>query len=306
METTDFSSSSSGSSDSPEGINKWSMSQPNTSQVPISIPSSIEDLLSTRLSPGQLQANYQKLDLLKKSSFYIVLVRHDGRQPDNEHYISNSTILQHIDIPKFNCVKVDGRSQVKLKLELLEMLHDELFRGQQELENILAEAGGTSLELREVELREKVFRLHQVAEEFDAVMIPGRLSIKHSLLRELERKRLPRFHLVLEAEQPLLFNREETQAFCDSVVLHWYIPEQEQHDPGVKFEVSYKILNPTDMAEARQFGWMSCSGYNINLNNLVPERSYQFSVKRLETFGLVYEVWNDTIVLTTTSQHTGM
>lgn len=302
VDITDSSSSSSDSSDSPEGINK--LSQPNTSQVPISIPSSIEDLLSTGLSPEQLQANYQKLDLLKKSSFYIVLVRHDGHQPDNEHYISNSTILQHIHIPKFNCVKVDGMSQVKLKLELLEMLHDELIRGQQELENILAEAGGASLELREAELREKVFRLHQAAEEFDAVMIPGRLSIKHSLLHELERKRLPRFHLVLEAEQPVLFNREETQAFCDSVVLHWYIPEQEQHD--VKFKVSYEILNPTDMAEARQFGWMSCSGYNINLINLVPERSYKFSVKRLETFGLVYEVWNDTIVLTTTSQHTGM
>lgn len=302
VDITDFPSSSSDSSDSPEGIDKWS--QPNTSQVPISIPSSIEDLLSTRLSPEQLQANYQKLDLLKKSSFYIVLVRHDGHQPDSEHYISNSTILQHIHIPKFNYVKVDGTSQVKLKLELLEMLHDELIRGQQELENILAEAGGTSLELRESELREKVFRLHQAAEEFDAVMIPGRLSIKHSLLRELERKRLPRFHLVLEAEQPVLFNREETQAFCDSVVLHWYIPEQEEHN--VKFKVSYKILNPIDMAEARQFGWMSCSGYNINLINLVPERSYKFTVKRLETFGLVYEVWNDTIVLTTTSQHTGM
>ncbi|XP_026788297.2 fibronectin type III domain-containing protein 11 [Pangasianodon hypophthalmus] len=307
-DSTDVSASSlkSCGSDRMGNTNVWFLSQPNTRQAPLSIESNIMDLLNTRLSPDQLQTNYHKLELLKKSSFYIVVIRQDVPQLGNQHYISNSTLMHFIDISRFQRVKRDGNNQVKLQLALLEMLYAELTRGREELQDILAQKSGPSLLLRDAEIQEKILRLHQVADDFDAAMIPGKLHVKHSLIPELESKRLPKFQLVLEAEKPVMFNREQTQAFCDSVVLHWYIAEQEQHKPDEEFEIHYKLINPTNETEAREFGSLACSSYVIKLTDLRPDRSYEFSVKRLDIAGLVYGVWKDSIVLTTTSPHTSV
>lgn len=55
--------------------------------------------------------------------------------------------------------------------------------------------------LREAAIQEKILRLHQVAEDYNAAMNPSKLHVKHSLIPELERKRLPKFQLVLKAKK---------------------------------------------------------------------------------------------------------
>uniref|UniRef100_UPI00398046C5 hypothetical protein n=1 Tax=Salmonella sp. s57936 TaxID=3159698 RepID=UPI00398046C5 len=102
-------------------------------------------------------------------------------------------------------------------------------------------------------------------------------------------------------ENPVVFIREQTQAFCDSVVLHWQVEEQEQQKPDEVFEILHKLTNPTNEVESREFGSLICSGYFVTFSNLRQEHSYQFSVKRREINTLVHEDWSDTIVLTTTS-----
>ncbi|KAF4077812.1 hypothetical protein AMELA_G00192400 [Ameiurus melas] len=287
----------------PDGLgdtNDRSRLKPNTSPAPLNIESDITDLLSTRLSLDQLQTNYRKLELLKNSAFYIMVKQQNLPQLD----ISDSTLMSIIDLSRFQRVKRDGKNQVKLQLALLEMLYAELTRGREELKDILAQKGATSLMLGEAVIQEKIYRLHQAAEDFDAVLIPGTLHVKHSLIPVLERRGLTKFQLVLEAKKPVMFNREETQAFCDSVVLHWYVDEQEQHKPDEKFEIEYKLLNPSNNDKAREFGVVVFPGYVTKLTDMRPDSSYEFTVKRLEDTGLVYRVWNDTIIVTTSSPHT--
>ncbi|XP_060714743.1 fibronectin type III domain-containing protein 11-like [Tachysurus vachellii] len=292
------------SSGSSGNIYNWSSSQQNTSQVLLSMQSSIMDLLSTRLSPEQLQANYHKLDLHKKSSFSIRLLQLDTSQPDNQQYVPNSSLMNFIDMSRFQRVKKDGSSQVKLQLELLDVLHKELIQGLQELEYILAQKGGVFHQLSGAEVHEKIRSLQEAAENFDAVMIPGKLCVKHKLIPEPESSSLPQFQLVLEAKKPVLFNREKSQAFCDSVVLHWYIAEQEQYNPNERFKVCYRATDRTKMTNPRVLRYVSCSRFSVTINNLMPECSYEFSVKRLDNIWLVYMDWNDTIILRTTSPHT--
>ncbi|XP_053499770.1 fibronectin type III domain-containing protein 11-like [Ictalurus furcatus] len=286
--------------DGPGDTNDWSRSKPNTSPAPLSIENDIMDLLSTRLSLDQLQTNYHKLELLKNSSFYIMVKHEDLPQLD----ISDSTLMPVIDLSRFQRVKRDGKNQVKLQLALLEMLFTELTRGREELEDILAQKGAPSLMLGGAVIKEKILRLQQAAEDFDAVLISGKLHVKHSLIPVLESTSLPQFQLVLEAKKPVMFNREQTQAFCDSVILHWYIDEQEQHKPDEKFEIHYKLLNPTNDDEAKEFGVVVFPGYVTKFTDLRPDSSYEFTVQRSEDTGLVYRVWNDTIIITTSSPHT--
>ncbi|KAF4093814.1 hypothetical protein AMELA_G00005860 [Ameiurus melas] len=288
--------------DRPGDTNDWSMSKPNTNPAPLRIESDIMDLLSTRLSLDQLQTNYHKLELLKNSSFYIMVKYQDIPQLG----ISNPTLMPFIDLSRFKRVKRDGNNQVKLQLALLEMLYTELTKGREELEDILAQKGAVSLMLREAAIQEKILRLQQAAEDFDAVLISRKLHVKHSLIPEQESKRLPKFQLVLEVKKPVMFNREHTQAFCDSVVLYWYVAEEEQYEPEEEFEIHYKLLNPTNDNEAKEFGFVAHPTYAIKLTDLRPDRSYEFTVKRLEDTSLVYRVWNDTIILMTNSPHTSM
>lgn len=301
MDNTHDSASSARSCDSERtrDTDDWCSSQPDTNKAPHCIKSNIVDLLSTRLSPDQLQNNYNNLELLKKSSFYIMVVWQDVLQPDNQLNISNSTFT--VDISMFQHVKKTSNQQVKIQLALLEMLYAELSRGREELEDILAQKGDVSVMLAEAAMQKKILRLHQVAKDFDAAMIPRKFHVNHSLIPELESKCLSKFQIVLEAEKPVMFNREQSQVFCDSVVLYWYIAEQGQHKPKEEFEVHYKLVNPTNEIETREFGSLTSSGYVIKLTNLRPDRSYEFSVKRLDNDNLVYGVWNDTIVLTTTT-----
>lgn len=298
MDNTHVSASSTRSCDSERTRDDWCSSQPDTNKAPHCIKSNIVDLLSTRLSPDQLQSNYNNLELLKKSSFYIMVVWQDVLQPANQHYMSNSTFT---DISMFPHVKEISNQHVKIQLAMLEMLYAELSRGREELEDILAQKGNVSVMLAEAAMKKKILRLHQVAEDFDAAMISRKRHVNHSLIPDLESKCLSKFQLVLEAEKPVMFNREQSQAFCDSVVLYWHIAEQGQHKPEEVFEVHYKLVNPTNEIETREFGSLASSGYVIKLTNLRPDRSYEFSVKRLDSDNLVYGVWNDTIVLTTIS-----
>lgn len=276
--------------------NNWSQS--HTSQVPFSIESGIMDLLSTRLSPDQLQSKYNKLELLKKSSFYIMVRWKDVIQSGNQP-IFKSTLI--IDTSTFQSLKRDSKCQVKIQLALLEMLYTELIGGREELVDTFVQKGSACLMLGEAVIQKKILRLHQAAEDFDAAVNPWKLHVRRSLLPQLESQKLSEFQLVLEAEKPVMFNREQSQAFRDSVVLHWYIAEQGQHKPDEEFEIHCKLINLTSEIESGEFGVLTCSDYVIKITNLRPGCSYEFSVKRLNNAGMVYGVRNDTIVLTTTS-----
>lgn len=276
--------------------NDWSSPHLNTHQVPHSIKSDVMDLLRTRLSPDQLLIKYNKLQLLKKSSFYIMMTWQDILQTNNEHNISKSALA--IDASVFQRLKKDAKCQVKIQLALLDMLLTELTSGREELEDILAQKSGACLKFGETVIQKKILRLQKATEDFDEAVIPGKIHLKPGLIPELENKK---FQLVLEAEKPVMFNKEQSQAFCNSVVLHWYIAEQGQHKPNDEFEVHYKLINPTNEIEMREFGSLFCSSYVIKITNLRPGCSFKFSVKRRDNTGQVYNTWTDSIVLTTSS-----
>lgn len=297
-------SPSSRSSGSSGDIGKRCLLQPNTILSPLDIRSSIRNILSTRLSADQLQADFDQLELLKKSSFYIMVLQEDSLRPDNPDYISSSVFMPYIDMSRFERVKRDGTDQVTLQLDLLEILHSELAQGRQELEEIL-DGKGKQRRFTFTEIKKKIFRLCEVADDFDDVLNPGKLFIKHCLITELESRDLPEFQLVIKALRPVLFNRKKSKAFGNTVKIYWCTNEEDQYKPDEKFEFCYKLLNPKDMMEARLFGCVSCPTFGVKLTNLIPDKSYRFSVKRVDNPSLVYRAWNDTVVLTTTLPHAG-
>ncbi|KAI5622915.1 hypothetical protein C0J50_17422 [Silurus asotus] len=262
----------------------------------LKIKNNIMDILTMKLTLNELQAKSHKLEMLKRSSYYIKVLQLD----DEENQMSTSTFIHFFDVVRFQDFMRDCKVHVKLQLKLLERLYKELVNGKEELNSILDQRGDC-LAFGEDAIQKKICELYKTTEDFDTETVFRELEPKNSLIPDLESKNLPKFSIVMEVENPVVFIREQTQAFCDSVVLHWQVEEQEQQKPDEVFEIFHKLTNPTNEVESREFGSLICSGYFVTFSNLRQEHSYQFSVKRREINTLVHEDWSDTIVLTTTS-----
>ncbi|KAL7843084.1 hypothetical protein AOLI_G00245960 [Acnodon oligacanthus] len=91
----------------------------------------------------------------------------------------------------------------------------------------------------------------------------------------------------------------------DSVVLHWDIIEQEQPEPGEQFMICYKLFHPTTEAEGNLVAKITCGSYCLRIDNLMPDRFYEFTVKRVDSYLSVYSLWTDSIILKTALGATG-
>ncbi|XP_030634096.1 fibronectin type III domain-containing protein 11-like [Chanos chanos] len=259
----------------------------------------------TSVFPASVLKSYKaKLEGLKKCSFYIEVIREDLSHHDQSH-LSNSTLLHLIDPWRFQRMKKVGNSQVKIQLSLLEDLYEEMCRGRQELEVLFEQCNMVSYINQEALLLEKIGVLMQLVANFDKVMVPGGLHIKHRLISDLGNSKAPQIRLAFIIKMHVVFDRSQSVAFPDSVILHWCIAGQEQHEPGEQFEVSYKLLQPENSYEGSQMGTLMCATYCMQINNLMPDKCYEFTVKRVDSCSLVYGAWNDSISLRTASGTAG-
>lgn len=259
----------------------------------------VTQLLSTKLNPCNIKQCKSKLDILSKCSYYLEVMRQDTlHQPDpQQNYLSNSTILHLIDPWKFQRMKKLGHSQVQIQLSLLEELYEQFCKGKVEMEAIASQSDYGDQEVAHINGR--IAHLIKAFTDFDSTLMPGELHTKHRLISETGNAKVPQIHLRLSVKMPVMFDTSRSEALADCARLHWEMAGQEQQEPGEQFEIRYKLLQPTNTEEGNQLGTVTCNSYCIQVNNLLPQRCYEFTVKRVDACCLVYGFWNDTMVLRT-------
>lgn len=262
------------------------MSQSNIRPAPTTTGQQITHLLTTSLSPAVLQAFNDKLELLRKGSFYIKIIH--GCHPQN------SIVLQLINPEIFQRLKNTVNSHVKMRLVLLEELLKELIRGHEELQAITEQKG-----VKENVVQEKISWLLKMATDFEEVSAPRSLYLKHSLLPDVSRAWFPEVQPTLSFKTPVRFDRDFCIAIADSATLFWSVLEEDQQEPGEHFEIHYKLLHPTDKADGSESRTLTSTDYWVRVGNLLPGMFYEFKVKRVDCRFLVYSLWTDTMVLRT-------
>ncbi|XP_072522613.1 fibronectin type III domain-containing protein 11-like [Salminus brasiliensis] len=273
-------------------------SQPDMPPAPDDTEQYIMYLLTMQVTPALLRAYAHKLEFLRRCSFYIEIMHN---YPEHDHnYTLNSTVLHLIDPWRLQRMKKMGNAQVKVQLALLEELYSMLSRGRAELEALVGRIRLGSLVLEEEDaIQGKIASLLKVAVEFEEAMVPGSVHLKHKLISEARSSEVPQLCLALSIKKPVVFDKALCAASSNSVVLHWGIEEQEQHETGEQFKIHYKLLHPTTEPLRTQMATLTCVSYCIKVNNLIPDRLYEFTVKRLDSCFLVYGPWIDAVWLKT-------
>lgn len=146
-------------------------------------------------------------------------------------------------------------------------------------------------------MEQRLADLSAVMDSFLAMMVPGRLHVKHRLVSDIGATKIPHIRLMLSTKMPVMFDRKESVAHQDWVSLRWFVTIQ-QAVPE-QFELRYKLLDPRTQQECMQCGIIPVAACAFDIRNLLPNRAYKFTVKRAESYTLVYEPWRDSLTLHT-------
>lgn len=94
-----------------------------------------------------------------------------------------------------------------------------------------------------------------------------------------------------------MFDRNESFAHKNWAHLKWSTENQES--PHEQYELHFKLLKRGTQAEFGHCGLVTRTTNTCVVQGLLPDRSYEFMIRRAEIYTLVYELWHDTITLTT-------
>ncbi|XP_055508474.1 LOW QUALITY PROTEIN: fibronectin type III domain-containing protein 11-like [Leucoraja erinacea] len=252
--------------------------------------------LGNNLSVDILKHYETRLELLKKSSYYIdVLPKHMVLGDQN---LFQPNVLYHlIDPCKFLRMKKIGTTQVKIQLLLLREYLSELKYGREELKVIAKISDVTLFLLHWNTTCSRLGHLFNTLKNFISVLVPGKLYVKHHLMSDAKSNKIPELRVLLSTKMPVLFDRRESVAYHNSVELKWLVLGEEAHHD--LYELAYKLLEPRYCTEKNQFGVISVESGSIEIGNLLPDSSYEFSIRRAENYTLVYSAWCDVMVLKT-------
>nr|XP_012628529.1 fibronectin type III domain-containing protein 11 [Microcebus murinus] len=257
----------------------------------------LQEFLTTDLSPHLLKRHHARVQLLRKCSYYIeVLPKHLALGDQNPLVLPN-TMFQLIDPWKFQRMKKVGTAQTKIQLLLLGDLLEQLDRGRAELDTLLESPDPRPFLAGWGRVEQRLADLSAVMDNFLAMMVPGRLHIKHRLVSDVGATKIPHIRLMLSTKMPVMFDRKESVAHQDWVSLRWFVTIQ---PPAPEpFELRFKLLDPRTQQECAQRGIIPVAACTFDIRNLLPSRSYKFTIKRAESYTLVYEPWRDSLTLQT-------
>ncbi|XP_003462845.1 fibronectin type III domain-containing protein 11 [Cavia porcellus] len=257
----------------------------------------LREFLTADLSPHLLKRHHARMQLLKKCSYYIeILPKHLALGDQNSLMLPN-TMFQLIDPWKFQRMKKVGTAQTKIQLLLLGDLLEQLDRGRLELDSLLESPDPRPFLAGWGLVEQRLVDLSATMDNFLAMMVPSRLHIKHRLVSDIRATKIPHIRLMLSTKMPVMFDRKESVAHWDWVSLRWFVTVQ----PAVpeQFELRFKLLEPRTQQECMQCGVIPVAACTFEVHNLLPNRTYKFTVKRAESYTLVYEPWRDSLTLQT-------
>ncbi|XP_007131199.2 fibronectin type III domain-containing protein 11 [Physeter macrocephalus] len=256
----------------------------------------VHKFLTSALSPQLLRRHRARVELLKKCSYYIeILPKHLALGDQNPQLLPST--FQFINPKKFQRMKQVGTAQTKIQLVLLGELLEQLDHGRCELDALLQSPDPRPFLAGWGLVEQRLADLSAVMDSFLATMVPGRLHIKHRLVSDLSATKIPPIQLMLSAKMPVVFDRQQSVAHQDWVSLRCFVTLQ----PAVpeQFELRYELLDPQTRQEYMQRATVPVAACAFDVRNLLPNRSYKFTIKRVEGCMLVYEPWLDSLTLQT-------
>uniref|UniRef100_A0A8C0N2H2 Fibronectin type III domain containing 11 n=1 Tax=Canis lupus familiaris TaxID=9615 RepID=A0A8C0N2H2_CANLF len=257
----------------------------------------LREFLTAELSPQLLKRHHARMELLRKCSYYIEILPKHLALGDQNPLVLPSTMFQLIDPWKFQRMKKVGTAQTKIQLLLLGDLLEQLDRGRAELDALLESPDPRPFVAGWGLVEQRLADLSAVVDSFLALMVPGRLHIKHRLVSDVGATKIPHIRLMLSTKMPVVFDRKESVAHQDWVSLRWFVTIQPAAPE--QFELRFKLLDPRTQQECTQCGIIPVAACTFDIHNLLPNRSYKFTVKRAESYTLVYEPWRDSLTLHT-------
>ncbi|XP_048877879.1 fibronectin type III domain-containing protein 11-like [Brienomyrus brachyistius] len=262
------------------------------------------ELLSGKLSNDSVTGYRETVEIRSRCSYYINIVLQD--QHSGQHgNLSEFTLHSMVDPSKFLLMKEKANCQIRIQLRLLEMLCEEIRRGKEILEQIMNTYEPMTVVRESASIQQKLDQVNRALLDMESVLPLGHLYVQHKLISVTSAEHVPDVRMVFSIKMPVFFERDACTAQATSVQLCWHVPEQEGDSAGEQFEVRYTLLNPNTAEEQQHTGVITASTFSIQICDLLPERSYQFSLKRAQASDLVYDLWNDTLMLTTVSQSAG-
>ncbi|XP_008155401.2 fibronectin type III domain-containing protein 11 isoform X2 [Eptesicus fuscus] len=257
----------------------------------------LREFLTCDLSAHLLKRHHARMELLRKCSYHIEILPKHLALGDQNPLVLPSTMFQLIDPWKFQRMKKVGTAQTKIQLLLLGDLLEQLDRGRAQLDALLESPDPRPFLAGWALVEQRLADLSAVMDNFLAMMVPGRLHIKHRLVSDVGAAKIPHIRLMLSTKMPVMFDRKESVAHQDWVALRWFVTIQ----PAVpeQFELRFKLLDPRTQQEYLQRGIIPVAACTFDVHNLLPNRVYKFTVKRAESYTLVYEPWRDSLTLQT-------
>ncbi|XP_006873445.1 PREDICTED: uncharacterized protein C20orf195 homolog [Chrysochloris asiatica] len=257
----------------------------------------LREFLTSDLSLHLLKRHHARVELLQKCSYYIeILPKHLALGDQNPLVLPNA-IFQLIDPWKFQRMKKVGTAQTKIQLLLLGDLLEQLDRGRAQLDALLESPDPRPFLAGWGRVEHRLADLAAVMDNFLTMMVPGRLHIKHRLVSDIGVTKVPHIRLMLSTKMPVMFDRKESVAHQDCVSLRWFVTIQPAAPE--QFELRFKLLEPQTQQECTQCGLIPVATCTFDVRNLLPNRAYKFTIKRAESYTLVYEPWRDSLILHT-------
>ncbi|KAM9362142.1 fibronectin type III domain-containing protein 11-like [Symphorus nematophorus] len=265
--------------------------------------------LKTTLSDHSLMVLQKELQLMQRSSYYLEVQREDPPAAEDEEHqqqqqrnlrLSDSQLWSLIDQQRLQRLMARANTQVKLLLTLLGMLYEEIMRGCQELAAFIIkyDLGRVDIDMGAA-MQQRFQQTQKYINDFENRMSDGfgPLDLQTQLIPNAGRFPIPPLRASLFMKLPVMFDRSESYVTSNAVYLSWEVAGQQSNELKEQFEVNVKSLHP-NTAEQGPFKCV-CLSYHMQVNDLTPDRYYEFSVKRLDAANLVYGVWSDTMILKT-------
>ncbi|XP_016001686.1 fibronectin type III domain-containing protein 11 [Rousettus aegyptiacus] len=257
----------------------------------------LREFLTSDLSPQLLRRHHARVELLRKCSYHIEILPKHLALGDQNPLVLPHTVFQLIDPWKFQRMKKVGTAQTKIQLLLLADLLEQLDRGRAELDALLESPDPRPFLAGWALVEQRLAGLSAVMDSFLAMMVPGRLHIKHRLVSDIGATKIPHIRLMLSTKTPVMFDRKESVAHRDWVALRWFVTVQPA--AAEQFELRFKLLDPRTQQECLQRAIIPVAACTFDVHNLLPNRVYKFTIKRAESYTLVYEPWQDSLTLQT-------
>ncbi|XP_040186657.1 fibronectin type III domain-containing protein 11-like [Rana temporaria] len=248
-------------------------------------------LIDDHLCMATLKDFEDRLDLLRKSNFFITIL--PKKTFTGLEYVKTELLLHP---QRYKHMKEMGTDQTKMQLFLLEKYLEEMKERRSELvEMVQANEGEFSLTKQQT-LNQDLSGLGKLVNDFQNMSVRGPLHIKHQLIVTTTFHHLPSLKLFLNTKRPVTFHRSESMAFDNWTFLSWHVSGHRLLTDS--FEVHFQQLNLQSNEEAHS-GVYTVEGNTLNIDNLLPEKTYQFSIRRTKTCNQVYDEWCDIITLST-------